>query len=422
MVMGKLIKWGVLSVLLVAIIIKLSLYLSVRSIMNDARDRLAPVVDISYGGITSSFDGRVGLEDVNIRIPAVGDKLQIAHAELKFNGLSELLRFKERLAERKVPEQLAVSIKGLSVDVFGPLAQAFYQPPAQTDIYSALSDVACGDVKHIGANELLDMGYRTLETDGEFSYLFEPSAQKLTFHLDSDTRDMGAMQVSLSLANMSDNPADIRSNPPRIKRLSVELSDNEYQRKVQTFCAAKMGLTPEAYRKAAIAKFDKSLRHQRVALNQSVLDAYARYLADPQSLRVELEPTEGMVWDGLQFFEAKDALSMMRPTVIVNQSLVKDVGFEWVDPVALKVAAADKAALANVVSTEPVLVSSGFVHVDALPDYIGRRMRFITYDGMYYQGVLTRVANQKAYLTVQGGNGTAQMSLRLGKIDKVRVE
>ncbi|WP_339490654.1 hypothetical protein [Pseudomonas sp. EL_65y_Pfl2_R95] len=420
--MGKLIKWGVLSILLVAVIIKLSLYLSVRSIMNDAKDRLAPVVDISYGGITSSFDGRVGLDNVSIRIPAVGDKVQIAHAELKFNGLSELLRFKERLAERKLPEQMAVNIEGLSVDVFGPLAQAFYQPPKQADIYSALSAVACGDVKHIGSNELLDMGYRTLETDGEFSYLFEPSAQRLTFNLDSDTRDMGATKVSLGLVNMSDNPADLRSNPPRIKRLSFELSDNQYQRKLQSYCAAKMGLTAEAYRKVALAKIDKSLRHQRVALNQSVLDAYARYLADPQTLRIELEPTEGMVWDGLQFFEAQDALSMMRPTLIVNQELVKDIGFAWVDPVALKIAAADKAAKAIVVSSDANLVSSGFVNIDALPDYVGRRMRFITYDGMYYQGVLTRVENEKAFLSVQGGNGTAQMSLRLGKIDKVRVE
>ncbi|ARU88707.1 hypothetical protein [Pseudomonas sp. M30-35] len=420
--MGKLIKWGLLSVLLVAVIIKLSLYLSVRSIMNDAKERLAPVVNISYDGITSSFDGRVGLENVTIAIPAAGDKVKIAHAELKFNGLSELLRFKERLAERKLPEQMAVSIKGLSIDVFGPLAQAFYQPPAQTDIFSALSNVACGDVKNIGANELLDMGYRTLETDGEFSYLLEPFAQKLTFNLNSDTRDMGTMQVSMSLANMSDNPADLRSNPPRIKRLSVELSDNEYQRKLQTYCAAKMGLTVDAYRKVAVAKIDKSLRQQRVALNQPVLDAYARYLADPQSLRVELEPTEGMVWDGLQFFEAKDALSMMRPVLMVNQTLVNDVGFEWVDPVALKVAAADKATQAKAVLSDTNLVSSGFVNIDALPDYVGRRMRFVTYDGMYYQGVLTRVANDKAFLTIQGGNGTAQMSLRLGKIDKVRVE
>lgn len=420
--MGKLIKWGLLSVLLVAVIIKLSLYLSVRSIMNDAKERLAPVVNISYDGITSSFDGRVGLENVTIAIPAAGDKVQIAHAELKFNGLSELLRFKERLAERKLPEQMAVNIKGLSIDVFGPLAQAFYQPPAQTDIFSALNSVACGDVKNIGANELLDMGYRTLETDGEFSYLLEPFAQKLTFNLNSDTRDMGTMQVSLSLANMSDNPADLRGNPPRIKRLSVELSDNEYQRKLQTYCAAKMGLTVDAYRKVAVTKIDKSLRQQRVALHQSVLDAYARYLADPQSLRVELEPTEGMVWDGLQFFEAKDALSMMRPVVMVNQTLVNDVGFEWVDPIALKVAAADKATQAKAVLPDANLVSSGFVNIDALPDYVGRRMRFVTYDGMYYQGVLTRVANQKAFLTIQGGNGTAQMSLRLGKIDKVRVE
>lgn len=420
--MGKIIKWGLLSVLLVAVVIKVSLYLSVRAIMNDARDRLEPMLDITYGGITSSFDGRVGLDKVIIRIPAVGDKLEVVHAELKFKGLSELLRFKERLAENKLPEQMTVSLEGLSIDVFGPLAQVLYQEPQQDDVLTALSKVACGDVQNIGANQLLDMGYRTLETDAEFSYLYEPPAQKLTFNLNSDTRDMGATRVALSLANVSEKPEDLRSNPPRVRRLSFELSDNHYQRKVQAYCAAKMGLDVEAYRQVAVAKLDKALRHQRVALSQPVLDAYARYLADPQSLRIELEPSEGMVWDGLQFFDSKDAVAMLRPTVLVNQQLVSDVGFEWIDPIAQKIADKDKADKAKVMPSNDSTAKSGFVNVAALPDYVGKRMRFTTYDGMYYQGVLTRVANEKAFLTVQGGNGTAQMSLRLGKIDKVRVE
>ncbi|MCP6329927.1 hypothetical protein NL460_27715, partial [Klebsiella pneumoniae] len=78
------------------------------------------------------------------------------------------------------------------------------------------------------------------------------------------------------------------------------------------------------------------LRSQRVALGQSVLDAYGRYLKDPQSLRVELTPTEGMAWDGLQFFEAKDVVTMLRPAVLVNQELVQPVEFAWVDPLARK--------------------------------------------------------------------------------------
>lgn len=70
--MAKLLKWAVLGVLALAVLIKGSLWLSVRSIMNEAVTKLSPVMDISYGGITSSFDGRVGLENVTIRVPAWG--------------------------------------------------------------------------------------------------------------------------------------------------------------------------------------------------------------------------------------------------------------------------------------------------------------------------------------------------------------
>ena len=68
--MAKMLKWGVLGLLAVALLIKLSLWLSVRSVMDDAIEQMAPYMDIKYSGITSSFDGRVGLEKVEIRVPA----------------------------------------------------------------------------------------------------------------------------------------------------------------------------------------------------------------------------------------------------------------------------------------------------------------------------------------------------------------
>ena len=117
--MSKLIKWGLLVVLAVAVLIKLSLWLSVRSIMNDAVARLSPVMQISYGGITSSFDGRVGVED-RARLPMFNDEVRISQAELKFRSLRDLLAFKEKLVEGKFPEQMAVNLKGLELDVHGP--------------------------------------------------------------------------------------------------------------------------------------------------------------------------------------------------------------------------------------------------------------------------------------------------------------
>ncbi|MGE8499237.1 MAG: hypothetical protein ACN6O6_17165 [Pseudomonas sp.] len=422
--MSKLIKWGLLSVLAIAVLIKLSLWLSVRSIMTDASEQLSPFMDISYGGITSSFDGRVGLENVRINVPMLRDSLHVAHAELKFNGLGELLRFKERLAEGKFPEQMAVSLKGLALDVHGPFMQSLYDTPAERSVFTAMSEVACGKVRTIGTGELLDMGYRTFETDGEFSYLFQPGAQKLTFNLTSDTRDMGEMRIGLSLANMSEKPGDLRVNPPKIQWVSIELNDNQYQRKVQEYCAGKLGQDQATYLKTAVRQFDKVLRSQRIALDQPVLDAYGRYLNDPQSLRIELDPTEGMAWDGLQFFDAKDVLAMMRPTVLVNREVVQPLGFAWVDPTARVPSEEALGETAPAAELLPVTsgTTDGFVSVASLSDHVGKRLRFVTYDGIYYQGILTRVVNDKAFLSLQGGNGTAEMSLRLDKINTVRVQ
>lgn len=85
--MSKLIKWGLLAILAVAILIKVSLWLSVRSIMNDAIAQASPFMTLSYQGITSSFDGKVGVEGIKVQVPMLNDEFRIRHAELKFKSL-----------------------------------------------------------------------------------------------------------------------------------------------------------------------------------------------------------------------------------------------------------------------------------------------------------------------------------------------
>lgn len=420
--MSKLIKWLVLAVVAVALLIKLSLWWSVRNIMEEAANSLQPFAEITYRGVTSSFDGRVGLEGLEVRVPMARDSITIEHAQLKFNGLGELLRFKERLEQGKFPEQMAIDLKGIALEVHGPFMQTLYDAPAERSVFTAMSEVSCGKIKHIGTVELLDMGYRTLETDAEFSYRLEPGAQKLTFNLLADTRDMLETRLSMALINVSDNPGDLRMNPPRVSSMTFEMNDNQYLRKVQAFCAGKLGQSEEEYQQTALAKFDAVLRSQRVGLDQPVLDAYARYLKDPQSLRLEINPTEGMAWDGLQFFEAKDVLQMVNPVLLINQELVQPLGFAWVDPGQIReMGALEKVVAEESQSSRENSSQYDFVPVEHLAQYTGKRLQFLTYDGTYYQGILHKVENSRAYLTVQFGAGSAEMFLRLDKIDKVRV-
>lgn len=419
--MSKLIKWGLLGVLALALLIKASLWLSVRTIMNDAIEQLSPVMRISYSGITSSFDGRVGISGINVQVPLMRDHFRIKHAELKFKGLMDLLRFKESMSAGKFPEQMTVNIKGLEFDVHGPFMAQISQQPEEASIYTALSQVACGSSSYIGSDELLEMGYRTLETDAQFSYLYQQGAQTLTFNLTADTRDMGEYRVNFALANMSERPGDLRVNPPRLSTVTLEINDDQYQRKIQSYCGGKLGQTEEAYLQTTLDQLDRALRAQRIALDPDLLKSLGAYYKDPQSLRLELAPTEGMSWDGLQFFEPKDVVAMLRPALLINQRAVHPLAFSWVDPDAVAAPEEEELVRAPEVAQAGKLRQYDFVEVASLAEHAGKRLQFITHDGTYYQGLLHKVENGKVFLSVQFGSGSAEMFLRLDKIDKVRV-
>jgi hypothetical protein len=419
--MSKIFKWGLLAILAIGLLIKVSLWLSVRAVMDDAIRQLSPFMQISYGSITSSFDGRVGLKNVEIRVPALDDHLRVVNAELKFNGLAELLSFKERLAEGKFPEQMAISLKGLALDVHGPLMVQLYDQPAERSVFTALSEVTCGSVSSIGTRELLEMGYRTFETDAELSFQFLPGAQTLSFKLTSDNQDMLEMRLGMTLANMSEKPGDLIVNPPRLSIVTVELDDNQYQRKVQDYCAGKLGQDREHYLQTAIEKVDQVLRSQRIVLEPSLLAAYAGYLQDPQSLRLELNPTEGMEWDGLQFYAAKDVLAMLRPVLSINHKQIEPLAFTWLNSKAREQAA--EVANAPVEAPQAVVADPHieYVAVNELANYAGKRVQLFTFDGQGYSGVLRKVDNGKVYLTLLGAGGSADMSLRLAKVHQVRI-
>lgn len=102
-------------------------------------------------------------------------------------------------------------------------------------------------------------------------------------------------------------------------------------------------------------------------------------------------------------------------------AVVEPLAFSWVDPKAVTVSHAEELVRAegeDAVAKDP---RYDFMDVRSLPDHAGKRLQFITYEGTYYQGVLHKVENGKVFLTVQMGTGSAEMFLRLEKIDKVRV-
>ena len=101
---------------------------------------------------------------------------------------------------------------------------------------------------------------------------------------------------------------------------------------------------------------------------------------------------------------------------------MQPLGFAWVDPGQIReMGALEKVVAEESQSSRENSSQYDFVPVEHLAQYTGKRLQFLTYDGTYYQGILHKVENGRAYLTVQFGAGSAEMFLRLDKIDKVRV-
>lgn len=411
---------GLLMALAVFAGAKFALWFTVRQAVDDGIARLSPAARIRYAGISSSLGGRVGLRDLRVEIPLLDDELRIAHLELEFDSLGELLEFRQRLQEGQLPERFALSLQGVQLDARGEIirlgAAAARRRLAAIGL-GALSAPACGDGQPVDTADLLAMGVALLRGDLRYSHRLDPLSHRLAVAFEGHSDAFGTARLQATLDDLPDERSAARLAAGRLSHARLELLDNPYPLRLQAYCAARHAGDPAALRDAEVQRLDGLLRSQGVAVGGALLEGYRRYLEAPRQLRIEITPSAGVVWGALALFKAQDVLAMLKPRVTVNRQPVQPIGFEWLrDPPA-----APNRPQPEGLAGVPRAPGYQYVSVDSLPGHAGRRLQLVTVDGTYYQGVLRKVENDRACLDVQIGNASADVFLRLNKIDKVRV-
>jgi len=309
------------------------------------------------------------------------------------------------------------------MNMAGAIAGEFYQEKySEFGYIRYIGALGCGHRSTFNVIDLLDMGYRQVKNDATFSYTLDAPTQTISITIESGTRDMFKLHADLDLA-LGTNTLDIDAlleTIPLLSRLHLTFEDQSYLERVITFCAAKTQLTPEAYVRQHVQLVTQQLAQSGFAVGEKMQQAYHRFLLQPRTFSIRLNPSSPADLTGLSGLASHDIIQWLNVEVSVNDDII--------DLDLASATAATSVAKPASKPTHPKMVTTFGppTYIDPLPDplserekrphyqqvdvdqaklYIGQKAKLSPKTGRTHTGILTDVQGDVLVLKIRKHSG-----------------
>lgn len=333
----KKIFWGIVfvSVALVGSF-KGYLWFQVNKQLSEIKEQVAPFATLKYGWIYSTFDGEVGVRDIKITPFLFKGTITVDELSLKVKDAAELFKLNDKLAQRIPPDQLLIKTTNISFPLDGQFDELLtsldggYDATESTDQFNPFGVYSCGDTLTVEADELRAMGYNQFTVSSEIGYRFEPMTKTLTFEAVADSESMGRSELMVELGVSANDIYDVLGTQelPVINRAIWRFNDGGYYRRLSFYCGKKTETERKRYVEQAAQEWDADLKDHGIVLNDSLVDAYRRYILDGGLLNVEVSPDRDIDYSSLSLFSANDIVSMLNLRITLNGTPLNDLSLE----------------------------------------------------------------------------------------------
>ncbi len=392
-----------------------------------------PFAEISHGGVEISPSGSAGVRQIKIIPHFVNDVISIDAIRLNAPNILALLNIRRQLSQGQLPEALSLTIRGLELPLHGGIIGAKLPPPHQRLPFDDLEALGCGPVVHFSGSEWQEMGYDRFVSNVEIGYRL--NANQMEMRLSSDTRDWATLNLDLGFALTAPATSVIelaKSFTPKLAGLNLALQDDGYNRRRNSYCAAKIGKPINEYVAEHMRLVVERLRTHGVYLGPGLIAAYQRYLSENGSVTLKAAPPTPINPAELRFYKAEDVIKLAGLTLQVDEQPVSDLSVDWnADQVtkALGIGVQqapeidDAAESVAPVAPKPMVIQKAFrpIAVSELHQHLGKIAKLKIRTGASYQGKLETFAEGMIRITIRKAGGTATLSLRSEEITQAQV-
>jgi hypothetical protein len=393
-----------------------------------------PFADISYGGIEVSPAGSIGVNRLRILLNVVNDSIAIGSIRLNAPNILALLNIRRQLGKGQLPEALSLSLQQLEIPLNGGLLGANRGAVSQRSPFDGLDALGCGSINSFGSTEWQEMGYAHFIGNTTMGYRLNAAHDLMEFQIDSNGRDWATINVDLGFALSAPASSVMElatSLTPKLAKLNAVFRDDGFNRRRNTYCAAKAGKTIEAYVTDHVRLVVERLQTNGINPGPGLIEAYRRYLTEGGQLTIAAAPPAPINPAELQFYKPEDVIKLMGLTLKVNEKAVTDLSLSW-DSVKIAralgaepetVPESEKTDATQSAEPSTIVIQKAFhsTPVSELGRHVGKMAKIKTANNAQYGGKLDAVAEGTVTITIRKPGGSATLSLRSNEITEAQV-
>lgn len=284
---------------------------SVKSQLDQAAQAAAGVGRLTYGQIWVLPTGEVRVNDLNFSANGQGGDVSIERASLETDNLLALVQLGQTLRNDELPQRLALRLSGIELDLSS--MRALVDSGAQQHLLAA----GCGEQRtYFNFTDLDNMGYRQTRSDMTLGYQLSAARDTLQIEGDFTTDTMYRMSARLDVA-LADAQGTAALMGATLNQVQLRVDDLGYVPQVMAYCARETGLSIEAYKTRHVNAWQRLWAQQGIVLGDSLVDAYATYIDQPESLRLESYSRLNAM-QVMMISDPQALLDLIAPQIVVN--------------------------------------------------------------------------------------------------------
>jgi len=392
---------------------------------------IRPFATVSYGGITVSPAGSVGVSQLRIMPAFINDSMTIGALRLNAPNILALLNIRRQLSQGQLPEALSMSLHDLELPLDGAILGA--KPgTAPATAFDDLAALGCGPVVRLSGTEWQEMGYKNFVSNLDIGYRLDSAQNVLSLQIDNSTRDWASLNLDIGWA-MTDSSGSLLAlagaMTPRLAKLDLVVRDDGFNARKNTYCAAKAGKSIPDYMTDHIRLVVERLRANGIDPGPGLIEAYQRYLTEGGEITITANPPAPINPAELPSYSAADAIKLLGLKIKVNQTVIADPSMTW------DLAKVSRALAAGRTSPEqpqeiiappppkPVVIERSFhpIPVSELGQHIGKIVKLKMATGVNYRGQIEAVVEGSIRIKINKSGGSATLFLKASDLTTAEV-
>ena len=373
-------------------------------------------VEISYDSARVTLAGTALVRGSSLLIPSFNIQIAIEEVEFSTTNIIDLLFGSDSSEKFNIPEQITLRIDNANLPLSTTLV-SMIKSVEQPSNLSALEASGCGQKTHLGIDEYLAMGYKSVNVSGDFT--FDKSAEvgniisKISGAAQLNVADMTRFSYQFELSNILNDFSDFSQFElmPTLDYFSMDITDLGYNFRKNTYCAEQEKTTIASYTDNHIKLVADALKSAKLVMSDDIKRTYKELLQPGSTVHFSISPQNGFNFESLLHYneqELREALGLELkvnnfdlPTIFDGWQLNK---FDKVVVLSPKEIAKKNSIKKYKYYLKPLVNAKR---------YLKKQVKIIKPNGVVLEGRLDAVNKESLRLLISYKQGTSE-----GEIDK----